>query len=96
MVFGRCSRIEAIAANCVTLIDRYFPEKLGELDALAGQKEPAAYDGELHEEAQRGRNAAFRLTILKIHRFSCAACWIRALLESQLPWWGRHAWFHLT
>jgi hypothetical protein len=39
---------------------------------------------ELHEEAQRGRDAAFRRTILEIYDYRCAACGIRVLLESRL------------
>jgi len=65
------------------LVDRYFPKQRGRLDALTKQREPAV-DQMLHEEAQRGRDAAFRRTVLDIYDYRCAACGIRVLLGAEI------------
>lgn len=66
-----------------SLIDRYFPEKRIELEALTATN-AAPLNNALREEAQRGRDAAFRKTILEVYDYRCAACGIRVLLETAL------------
>jgi len=64
------------------LIDRYFPEKRSALDLSSAEKQDR--NPILREEAQRGRDAAFRKTILDIYDYRCAACGIRVLIESEV------------
>jgi putative restriction endonuclease len=75
------------------LVARYFPERRDQIAALAADGHlnrnppaltPADAEKALREEMPPGRDAAFRRTILEIYDFTCAACGIRLLLNSDL------------
>jgi putative restriction endonuclease len=65
------------------LVARYFPEHRDQLAAIAGENHAATEQDTLHDEPP-GRDAAFRLAILEIYDYRCAACGIRVKISDDL------------
>jgi putative restriction endonuclease len=62
------------------LVTRYFPEHRPELQSLFIEAEPPR-GAALNEEFEQARSGAFRVTVLEIYDFRCAACGLRVKLN---------------
>jgi putative restriction endonuclease len=66
------------------IVARYFPERREQIAALVATRARTPKPAAFREEMPPGRDAAFRRTILEIYDYTCAACGIRLLLNSEL------------